>query len=195
MGIPEQSLKAAPASAAWRAVAAACVGLIALAASAGEYAMVPERSRLEFAAEQQGADFRGQFRDFTARLQLDAADPAVNSLIADIQLASVDTAYAERDDYLRGEEWFFVERWPLGRFETRSFEPLGGGRYRADAALTLRDQTRPVVMEFAFDGQRLTGEVTLDRREFGVGQGMWADDRMVGAAVTVYIDVQFVAAP
>ena len=49
-------------------------------------------------------------------------------------------------------------------------------------------------MKFRFDGARLTGSTVMDRREFGVGMGMWADDNMVSVNVGVEVDVLFTPA-
>lgn len=171
-----------------RATIVALLAAGAAAAPAADFTLVPETSRLEFEAEQQGAEFRGRFGDFAATLHLDD-DPAANRLEATVRLASVDTDYEERDGYLRGEEWFDAAQWPEARLVTAALRPVGEGRYEADAELTIRDVTRPVSLPLTFDGRRLTGRLTIDRRDFGIGQGMWEDDRMVGADVTILIDV------
>jgi polyisoprenoid-binding protein YceI len=159
---------------------------------AAEYlAEAQSGNRLTFNAEQQGAEFQGRFEKFSARLVIDVDQPDSNCLEATIDLNSVNTEYQERDDYLRGEEWFNVAKWPTAKFITRSLKAVGEGRYLADAELTLRDVTHPVPMEFSFDGQHFSGRAKLDRRVFGVGQGMWEDERMVGAEVTVDVDIVF----
>jgi len=159
---------------------------------AAEYqAQAQSGNHLTFNAEQQGAEFQGRFEKFSARLVIDADQPDRNCLEATIDLNSVNTEYQERDEYLRGEEWFNVAKWPTAQFTTSSLKAAGDGRYLADAQLTLRDVTHPVPMEFSFDGQHFTGKAKLDRRVFGVGQGMWADERMVGAEVTVDVDIVF----
>ncbi len=160
-------------------------------AMATEYLMDQADSRLEFSAEQQGAAFRGRFENFSASLIIDSKQAEKNRLEAQIDMASVNTDYAERDDYLVGEEWFDVARWPRAKFSASGFTAHADNRYSADGLLSLRGVERPLSLEFDFDGRRLTGKASIDRREFGVGQGMWADDRMVGAEVVIHVDVLF----
>jgi polyisoprenoid-binding protein YceI len=170
---------------------AALAATLALPALAVDYRIEPEDSRLEFTANQQGADFRGRFERFDAMLSLHDGDAAGNLIKATIELASVNTEYQERDEYLVGEEWFNAAEYPQAKFEASGFTPDANGEFEVTAQLTLRGQTRDLPMKFRFDGSRLTGSTVMDRREFGVGMGMWADDDMVSVNVGVEIDVLF----
>ncbi len=176
--------------------------LLALAASDGSGAHAPgwqvvaDESRLTFTAIQQGAKFEGRFTDFSAEAQLDPDATHGGHISAVIATGSVDTANTERDDYLRGSDWFDVRRWPHAQFETTSIEKQPDGSYIAHARLTLRDQTRPVTMHFTLtpDDQdpsrwRLAGIVPLRRLNFGVGQGIWTDTTWVGDEVIVKVEL------
>lgn len=159
------------------------------ATGADNYALVPAKSRLTFDAEQQGAEFTGRFERFDATLRIDPANPANNRLAARIEMASVNTQYPERDAYLVGDEWFDVARYREASFVAEGFEPAADGSFSTQAQLTMRGETQPLEASFRFDGERLTGEAVIDRLAFGVGQGQWADDRMVGVKVAVQVDV------
>lgn len=172
--------------------ALACLLLAALPAAATDYAggAGPD-SRLGFTAEQQGAEFQGRFESFRATLRLVPGDADASRLEATIDLTSVNTDYPERDGYLRGEEWFATERWPTAQYTAERITARGDGSYLAEGELQLRGETRPLGLEFRFADGQFSGQATLDRRDFGVGQGMWADERMVGAEVTVKVDMRF----
>ena len=167
----------------------AAIGSPALAAN---YSMLATDSRLEFTANQQGADFVGRFETFDAALRLNPDDASDNCLSASVDLASVNTEYQERDEYLVGEEWFNVAEYPTAEFLATGFKPDANGEFQTTAQLTLHGQTRELSMQFRFDGQRLTGSTIIDRGEFQVGQGMWASDDMVSVKVRVQVDVRFV---
>ncbi len=162
-------------------------------AYATEYVLDKSESRLEFSAEQQGAAFRGRFETFSAQLVIDPQQADNNFLEAEIDLVSVNTDYPERDDYLVGEEWFNVAKWPVAKFTANSFTINDDDSFSADGFLNLRGKEQAVSMQCDFDGRRLTGKTSIDRRDFGVGQGMWADDRMVGAKVLIEVNVLFKA--
>ncbi len=177
-----------------RAVLALLATATALPGLAADYRLEPADSRLEFTANQQGADFRGRFERFDATLSLNDEDPSGNRINATIELESVNTEYQERDEYLVGEEWFNAAEYPQAVFEASGFSPDENGEFEITAQLTLRGQTRDLPMTFRLDGTRLTGSTVMDRREFGVGMGMWADDDMVSVNVGVEVDVVFTPA-
>lgn len=160
---------------------------------ADNWAPITGDSTLTFTAEQEGALFDGEFREFRALFILDPADPTTAHIEATIAMHSVDTAYDERDEYLRGEEWFHAERWPSARFTTANIRITDAG-YLADGALTIRDQTREVALAFTLDplanGRLLfRGETLISRLDFGVGQGQWADTEWVGDEITIRVNL------
>lgn len=162
-------------------------------ALAENWVAVPADSTVKFSAVQQGAEFEGVFSKFTATFDLDPANPTLARIEATIDMDSVDTLYDERDEYLRGEEWFHVERWNTARFVTERIKKADTG-YMADGLLTMRDQTQPVALAFSLeqlpDGQlRFAGKTLIRRLEFGVGQGEWTNTEWVGNEVTVEADL------
>ena len=162
-----------------------------------QWQVVPENSRLAFVASQQGAEFKGQFDSFEAKIELDPEDPSTGRIEAVVQTGSVNTWNEERDEYLVDPDWFHVAQWPTARFETNSIAETPDGDYVATGQLTLREVTRPVTMMFNLqpvgETARLQGIVELARLEFGVGQGIWATTEWVGDTVRVMIDLELQA--
>lgn len=150
-------------------------------------------STLKFQAVQQNARFEGEFGEFTASIDFDPAAPETGSISASVDLGSVDTNYGERDDYLRGAEWFFIERWPQATFTAATIKADAAG-FVAAGKLNLRGIVRPVELRFTFTttpvGARLTGTADLLRLDFGVGTGDWEDTEWVANEVTVLVDLQ-----
>ncbi len=176
--------------------AALCVllaaGLIAEAGPA-DYALVAGEGKLGFTAVQQGAEFEGEFERFDARIHFDANALAEAWIEATVETGSVNTRNAERDEYLRAAEWFDVSRWPAAVFRAEQIRSVDG-QYLASGELTLRDVTAPAALRFTLTpqpegGARLRGEATLNRLDFGVGQGDWRDTQWVGAEVKVHVDI------
>jgi polyisoprenoid-binding protein YceI len=160
---------------------------------AAEWQPVAGEGTLRFRAVQQGAEFEGLFGRFMASFDLDPRDPSSGRIEAVIDMDSVDTLYDERDEVMRGDEWFHVARWPESRFVTEQIRATDDG-FIADATLTMRDVTRPVTMVFTLrdeaDGRlRFSAEVPLSRLAFGVGQGQWTNTDWVGDEVTVQVDL------
>jgi polyisoprenoid-binding protein YceI len=182
------------------AVLACGVTLSLRAATDGRYAGTPAASRLTFTFEQAGAAASGQFRTFSTRLAT-AGDGAPTTLEVEVALGSLDTKDRERDEALRGAEFFDVKRFPEGRFVSQRVTAKGEGRFEAAGRLTIRDVTRDVAIPFTLKRsgtgtpQEMTGEVTIRRLEFGVGQGEWRSTEWVGDPVRVSFTVPLGRAP
>lgn len=169
------------------------VALAAAPAWAAPWQVDPARSRLGFSGTQAGAPFEGTFERFSASIDFDEANLASSTAVIVIGMKSARTGLAERDAAITGADWFAADRYPEARFETRGVRSLGGGRYEADAVLTIRDAARTVVLPFTLqpeDGAtRALGELTIDRTQFGVGQGQWASPQWVGHPVIIRFDL------
>lgn len=164
------------------AILAAGLPLFAVAettAAVQRWVAHPDKSELGFTATQEGAPFSGQFNQFTTALELIPTEEGIGLLQinASIQLASVDTQYRDRDDYLVQQDWFYVDMWPEAVFQSSAIRQLGGGRFVADGQLSLRGVSKDVQVELELileeNGERgnLLGTATLYRLDFGVGQG------------------------
>ena len=86
--------------------------LATLAYAATQWVMQPKQSQLTFTAVQAGAPFQGKLQNFDADIRFDANDLANSRFEVKIDLTSVDTQDAERDDILTSEDLFAVEKWP-----------------------------------------------------------------------------------
>lgn len=178
--------------------AVATLALLATAAlgAATQWLVDPATSALEFTAEQAGARFVGRFARFTPRIEFDPAAPASGRFVVAVDLASVDTRDRDRDEALRGAEFFDVARWPNARYDTMRIVARGDGEYEAQGRLTIRDRTREVPLRFRFTRSAegtavLEGRATLRRLDFGIGaDGDWRDTRWVGDEVEVRFELR-----
>jgi polyisoprenoid-binding protein YceI len=180
------------------------IGSLALAATllaaapvqaATQWSADPARSKLGFTGLLTGGTFQGSFNRFQPEISFDPADLAGSRFRVTVETASADTRDGDRDAILKGPDFFAVERWPKATFEATKFAAAGPGRYTAQGKLTLRDVTRDVTLAFSFkpaaDGRTATlaGATSVNRLDFGVGQGDWRDTQMVGNEVKISFDL------
>lgn len=166
---------------------------IALLTSAASPAIAAEwtnspGSTLGFTGKFQGEAFDGRFKTFTTRLRFDPAKLAGSHLDVRIDLASADTRNEERDEMLRGPEFFNAEKTTSARFTATRFRALGGGRFSADGVLSLNGRNRPVPLSFTWSpGAKpvLVGKAVVKRLDFGIGTGEWSDTALLPDEVTV----------
>ena len=110
-----------------------------------------------------------------------------------VETASIDTQDGERDEILRGPDFFSAAKHPQAVYHAERFERAGSG-WRADGELTIRGETRAVPVTFtlapAGDATVMKGKASLKRLDFGLGQGEWASTEWVGDAVDIRFELR-----
>jgi len=161
--------------------------LFAAPAFATDYVQAPG-STLAFATRYESEVFSGHFGEFSTTLRFDPQQLDDAKLDVVIPLASASTANPDRDQTLLGPDFFDVEAFPQARYTATEFRALGDGRYAADGELALRGVSQPVTLTFSWTGGAnpvLTGKATVQRLDFDVGGGDWADLSLIPNAVAV----------
>ncbi len=121
---------------------------------------------------------KGHFREFEGTIHVDEANPENSSVAASIDVASIDTNAADRDAHLRSDDFFNTEQFPRITFKSTRVERVNDGRAKVHGDLTIRDVTRPVVLDTDYDGQvddpwgnrraAFTATTQISRKEFNV---------------------------
>ena len=145
---------------------------------------------------------RGKFATFGGTIVI-AEDPTASTLEASVDMASVDTGDAGRDEHLRTSDFFDIQTHPTMTFTSTSITPSGGD-YELTGDLTIRGVTRPVTFELEPGGVGtdpwgnsrvgFEGSTTLSRKEWGVDFNipLEGDKLMIGDKVNVVIAVEAV---
>jgi len=169
--------------------------ILPVAAFARDWNVDASKSTLGFKGSYQKEAFSGTFKKFDATIAYDAADPSKAKFDVSVDLASADTTSAERDDTLKGSDFFATAKFPKAHFVTSSFAKGADGSVTAQGTLTIRDQSKPVTLKVRFvaSGSTATLDVdtTLQRLDFGLGVGPdWND---IGKDVPVHGHLQLSA--
>jgi len=168
-------------------LAAAMLVPQAARAAGPAYTLAAAQSSLTYVFTQAGADNQGRFKSFTVSF-----DPAAGRLDVAIDMRSFDTGDQQRNGILGGKDFFDAAQYPQSRFTATRIEKTATG-YQAMGSLTLRGVTRNVTVPFTWRTATvqghpvgyLSGQMTLQRLAFGVGQGQWQSTEWVGNDVTV----------
>ena len=148
---------------------------------------------LAFSFMQAGAENHGSFRQFATELSYDEKNPAAGSLKVTVQTASLETQDKDRNDTLAGPDLFDVKKFPTAQYTAGSFAKRADGGLEAVGKLTLRGVTKdlrvPLTIRSTAAGLELSGEVTIKRLAWGVGQGDWNSTEWVGDDVKLQYKV------
>lgn len=162
---------------------------VATTVGAADWMPLQASSSLGFRSAYEGETFEGRFQKFDAVIAFDPARLDIARFEITIALASADTHNPQRDETLRGEAFFDAAgKQPQATYSASKFRALGGDRYVAEGTLALRGISKPVPLEFTWtagDQPVLDGEATVNRLDFGIGGGDWADTELIPNAVQV----------
>ncbi len=118
----------------------------------GDWNIDPAHSELAFIARYlMVTKVRGGFTDFSGTLHI-AEKPEESWVEITIKAASIDTGTPDRDKHLRSADFLDVERFPELRFKSTKVELTGGMNLTVTGDLTIRDVTKPVVLDAEFQG-------------------------------------------
>ncbi|MET7482389.1 YceI family protein [Streptomyces sp. NPDC005538] len=151
----------------------------ALAALTGEWMIDPAHSRIGFSVRHaMVTTVRGSFTEYKSRLYFDGRDPARSRAEIVVSTGSVDTGVEQRDGHLVGRDFLDSANFPRMRFASTAVQMAGNDVYRMLGDLTIKETTRPVVLELTYIGHvtdpfgvervGFDGTTTIDRSDWGL---------------------------
>ncbi len=164
------------------------------AASAADWILVPAASQLQFVATYQNQQVPGVFRRFDVHLSLDLSTPSSDRLDVSVFLESADMNSADINRTIAKPEWFHAARFPGAKFESTEIITDGENHFLAKGTLSLKGMQRKIVVPFSWretgPSANMTGELVLNRADFGIGTGEWAAGDPIGLNVKVRFSVK-----
>jgi polyisoprenoid-binding protein YceI len=139
---------------------------------------------------------RGRFNKTSGKITLDRVEKK-GSIEAEIDVASVDTGYARRDQLLQNENYFNVAQYPTMTFRSGKLRFNGDALAGAEGELTLLGVTRPVTLDITsfkcithpVNKREICGAVaigTIQRSEFG----MTKTSKSISEEVRIYLNIE-----
>jgi polyisoprenoid-binding protein YceI len=113
----------------------------------------PSHTQITFSARHMMlAKVRGEFQTFSVDLNLDPEQPENATGEARIQVASIFTKDEKRDAHLRSADFFGADLYPEMVFKSTKVERTGAEKAKLHGDLTIRDVTKPVVLDVNYLG-------------------------------------------
>jgi polyisoprenoid-binding protein YceI len=176
-----------------------------LPALAQNYAIDPAHSEINFSIKHMAiSTVRGRFAIKSGSIVFDAKDAAKSSVIAVIDVTTVDTGVAQRDGHLKSPDFFDTTKFPTATFTSSSVKRAGTG-YEVTGELTLHGVTKPVTLhldtpskeQIGMDGKPHRGfsaTTTLHRQDFGLTWNgpLKSGDNVLGDDVPMTFDIEAV---
>jgi len=111
----------------------------------------------------------------------DAENVSASKVEVTLPLSGLNSFVADFDEHLRSADFFDAEKYPTASFKSTKVEAAGAGKLKVTGDLTIKDQTKPVVLDVTLNkaaehpmakraaiGFDATAKVK--RSDFGVGK-------------------------
>jgi polyisoprenoid-binding protein YceI len=149
----------------------------------------------------------GSFKKFEGTISVDLDHPEKSSVTATIDAASVDTKNDNRDEDLRGDDFFAVAKYPTITFKSKSVKQTGADSGDILGELTMHGVTKEITLHVKFlgkgkgmgnkpiSGWQVTPE-PIKRSDYGLTWSKAVEGTaVVGEEVTISIDIEADKAP
>lgn len=149
----------------------------------GTYAFDKNHSVIGFKVKHNGLiDIPGFFREFTGKVEYNAADVAKSTVEFWANVASISTGVEGRDKHLRTKDFFEVEKFPDITFKSTKVEKKGKA-WIVTGDFTMKGVTKTISFPFNITGfipaanekasprMGFTATTSLNRRDYGINYG------------------------
>jgi polyisoprenoid-binding protein YceI len=196
-----------------RLVAGFTLASVALAATAAmsaptQFSLDAAHTSAEFKVRHIFTKVPGRFSKVEGRILLDEKNLANSSVEATIPAGSVFTDNEKRDNHLKSQDFFWVEKHPNITFKSKKIVPGEGDAFQIVGDLTIRGVTKEVTLDAAKLGVVDAGPMmgtragfeattTINRKDFGIVWNMNLDKGgvVLGDEVEIALNVEAVHKP
>lgn len=168
-----------------------------------EYKVDEPHTEIGFKVRHLGiANVSGVFEQHETSIELDPGDLSTLKASTVIEATSVNTGNQKRDDDLRSDNFFDVAKYPKIRFVSTEITDVSeDGTFKLHGELTIRDVTRPIVLDAEFRGplsamgkERIAFSASgrIDRFDYGLtwNKVIETGGLIVGETVHLIIEVE-----
>jgi polyisoprenoid-binding protein YceI len=145
----------------------------------GEWRFDPNHTRIGFSTRHaMVTKVRGAFNDVEGIINADVENPANSSVRVTINVASIDTRSAQRDEHLRTNDFFDAPNYPEITFVSSRIDQIEEINYIVIGNLTIRGVTQEISLPIEFLGVErdpagqlragFEGSRRINRQQFGV---------------------------
>ena len=150
------------------------------------------------------SETEGKFTRFNGTVLSERPDFSDAKINFSIEVASINTEDAKRDEHLRSADFFDVAKYPSISFNSHSLVPAGKNKYKLTGSFTMHGITRDITLDVLYKGTvvdpykntkagfKITG--AIDRTKYGlVWNGVLAAGGvLVGNEVALDINIELI---
>jgi polyisoprenoid-binding protein YceI len=96
---------------------------------------------------------RGRFNKFEGSFEGPDDDPTKVSGEVRVEVASIESRSEQRDTHLKSADFFDAEKYQYLTFKLTKIEPVDDENFRVHGTLTIKDITKPIVLDATIEGR------------------------------------------
>ncbi|MBU0941418.1 MAG: YceI family protein [Flavobacteriaceae bacterium] len=145
----------------------------------------------------------GKFNAFEATIENDEENFETSKIEFSTDVNSIDTNNEDRDNHLRGADFFDIENYKKLSFVSTSIKKIDEGEYQITGDLTIKDVTKSIVLDTEYSGLMkdpwgntkvalsITGKI--NRKDFGLtwNAALETGGVLVGDEIKLVSEIQF----
>jgi polyisoprenoid-binding protein YceI len=157
--------------------------IVASFASFAQWSIDKGHTKFAFIAEHHGlSEVDGYFKKFDGKITASKDDLSDAVFEISIESASINTDLDMRDNHLKSEDMFNVEKFPAITFKSTSFTKIAGNKYKMAGDMTIKGVTKPITLDVTMNGPMahpnpqnkvpqlgIKATTTIKRSDFGIG--------------------------
>ena len=145
----------------------------------GHWRFDPTHTRIGFSTRHAMiTKVRGAFNDFEGSITVDAENPERSKVNLTVEVGSIDTRNADRDQHLRTNDFFDAPQFPEITFVSSRIDLVDEGHFIVNGDVTIRGITKQISIPIDFIGVErdpmgnlragFEGSRRIDRQDFGL---------------------------
>jgi len=122
-------------------------------AQSGDYVIDPDHSQVIFKVKHLAiSTVTGRFDLFEGTYNFDSENIGDSSVEATIVASSINTNEKDRDDHLKSEDFFNVEKYPNISFKSKEIKKVDDTNFQIIGDLTMHGVTKEVTLDAVYEG-------------------------------------------
>ena len=169
------------------------------------WALDPTHSSIQFAAKHMViSQTKGSFGDYKLKVETNGIDFVNAKIELEIDVNSINTGMADRDNHLRSADFFNIAQFPSIKFISKSVSEINDEEYRLIGDISIKGITKSIEFIVNYGGQVIdpwgnirtgfTLEGSINRFDFGLTWNtlLEAGHAVVGKVVKLHAEIEII---
>lgn len=164
----------------------AAIALLIVSTTAFSQTKSISNAKVSFEIKNLGIKTGGTVGGVQGTLAFDPAALATSKIEATADVNTINTDNDMRDEHLKKEDYFDVQKYPKISLSSVSFKKTSGNSFTGQFNITLKGKTKLIEVPFIYADNLFKGRFKINRRDFAIG----GNSMTMGDEVTINFEAK-----